>query len=920
MSTFNTTEQQLRLALSMTSLGVIQIDYQTNLAIADDQAATLFDIPANKAIPRELIYSRFHPNEREEFASLSAQSLDLGRNADVALEHRVLHRDGAVRWLSIRKRVFFEDLDGVRKPKSGLLAALDITDTRSAEENLRRSRETFSHLLENNPFGIYVVDADMTLRYVSAGARKVFEQFDPMIGHDFATIMHTIWPSRFAEEILWHFRHTLETGEKYFAPPFVELRSDIGTAESYEWQLERLALPDGRYGVACYFYNATERQQENESIRRSEQYFRTMADAAPAMVWVTDVNHQCTFLSRGWVQFTGQPQSEGLGIGWLNMVHPDDREESTRVVMASLHQQVSFAYDYRLRTASGEYRWAIDAGRPRFDETGNFLGYVGSVIDVQDRRVAEESLRQRAAELEASESRLRLAAETTGFGTYDYNLANEQFVWSEELYRIFGWGADQIPSRTAVLSTVHHEDRDRLTACVEQATSPTGTERHSNVFRIIRPSGEIRWVIDTGRSIREVEGKHSRVVRVVGTVQDITERKIFEQSLERAKQSAESANRSRGEFLANMSHEIRTPMAAILGHADILKEHLKDPDNVQLVETIRRNGNFLLNIINDILDLSKIDAGKMEIERVPVRPDAIVGDIRSLMDVRAAEKELPLRIEFDGPVPETIDTDPIRLRQVLLNLVGNAIKFTDRGEVKVVVRYDEPQHQLHFDVIDTGSGIPADKLQSLFEPFTQVDNTSTRSVGGTGLGLTICRRLAHALAGNVEVESVIGEGSRFTLTLNVANAGRLIQPNLNVSTSSDPPAEEIQLSATVLVVDDRRDIRYLAQHFIEKAGGTVYTATNGQEAIAFIVNPTSPMIDLIVMDMQMPVMDGYQATAELRARGCQLPIVALTANAMNSDRDECLAAGCTDYTTKPLDQRKLIGMIAKLTIDELRLG
>lgn len=788
-----------------------------------------------------------------------------------------------------------------------------MSDLNSNSEQLRRSHETFLHLVQNNPFGIYVVDADMKMRYVSKGAEKVFSKFQPMIGYDFSEIMHTLWPETFAQEIMGHFYHTLSTGEPYFAPSFAEHRHDTQELESYDWQIERITLPDGRYGVVCYFYDATERELKAEMIRKREQYFREMADAAPAMVWVTNEEHQCTFLSRGWQEFTGQSARDGLAMGWLDMVHPDDRDQTRRIFLDAVGRRESFEHDYRLRTADGSYRWAIVSGRPKLDSENRFQGYVGSVIDVHERHLAEESLRERAAEIQASESRLRMAAETTGFGMYDYNAHTNTLVWSEELSRIFGRRSDDVIALDDVTKAIHYQDVNKYSEMIASALSPGGAERHSEEYRIVRAGGDVRWVLDTGCVFRQGSGDARRVTRILGTIQDITERKKFEESLQRAKQAAESANLSRGEFLANMSHEIRTPMAAILGHADILKDHLKDPDNLQVVETIRRNGNFLLNIINDILDLSKIDAGKLKLETGPVRPDAIVGDIRSLMDVRAAEKDLPLRIKFAGAIPETIQSDAVRLRQVLLNLVGNAIKFTDEGEVRLVVRYDAGAHRLCFDVIDTGFGIPESKIHTLFEPFTQVDNTSTRSFGGTGLGLTICRRLAEALGGAIEVESKLGKGSRFTFVLPIKKPERLIQPNLNIESIDDTPPTEIRLSARVLVVDDRRDIRYLAQHFIEKAGGIVFTATNGQEAIDFIESDGTAEVDLIVMDMQMPVMDGYDATAELRRRNCQLPIIALTANAMKSDRDECLAAGCTDYTTKPLDRRKLIMMIATLT-------
>lgn len=558
-------------------------------------------------------------------------------------------------------------------------------------------------------------------------------------------------------------------------------------------------LPGGGHGVVCYFYDNTQRQLSVDIARQSEQYFREIADASPAMLWVTDENHLCTFLSKNWYVTTGQTEAESMGLGWALATHPDDQERAAHEFLTAARLQRPFSSEFRLRMADGTFRWFIDVGRARFDGAGDFRGYTGYVIDVH-------------------------------------------------------------------------------------------------------------------------------------------ERKAFEESLERAKHAAETANRSRGEFLANMSHEIRTPMAAILGHADILKEHIQDPDNLQVVETIRRNGDFLLSIINDILDLSKIDAGKMEIDREEVRPDGLLAEVRSLMDVRASEKRIPLQIRFDSPVPEWIETDAVRLRQILLNLVGNAIKFTDHGEVKVVCRYDVADEgsgrgssqgsgprkveasgeycyggKLIVRITDTGIGIkPADQ-RSLFQPFVQADNTSTRSFGGTGLGLAICRRLAQALGGDISLESEYGKGSTFTLTIDAVAKGQLVEPNLSLDVTAETPVETLSLSANILVVDDRRDIRYLAQHFIEKAGGHVLTATNGQEAIDVIESSAGPTIDLIVMDMQMPLMDGYAATAELRRRGCALPIIALTANAMKSDRDGCLAAGCTDYTTKPLDSPKLIAMIHRLT-------
>ncbi|WP_246151946.1 hybrid sensor histidine kinase/response regulator [Rubripirellula reticaptiva] len=642
----------------------------------------------------------------------------------------------------------------------------------SDRQSLLQSSETLRRLIEDSPQGLYVVDDELKVLHASKGARDAFSNVDPLIGTAVEDALKCIWDTSVAEDVVAKFKHTLETGETYQSEGFVHQRVDRDATEAYEWSLERVVVLGDRYGVVCYFYDNTERQQSVDILLQSEKYFRDIADASPAILWVTDENHMCTFLSKHWYVTTGQTEAEGMGLGWTTATHPDDQQRAGHDFLSAAKHRQPFSCEYRLRMADGNYRWAIDVGRPRFDDSGKFLGYTGYVIDVD-------------------------------------------------------------------------------------------------------------------------------------------ERKAFEQSLEQAKQFAEAANRSRGEFLANMSHEIRTPMAAILGHADILKDHLQDPDDQQVVETIRRNGNFLLNIINDILDLSKIDAGKLEVEKTKVRPDGLLAEVRSLMDVRASEKQIPLRIQFDGPIPEWIESDPVRLRQILLNLVGNAIKFTDEGEVNVVCRYAE--RILHFQVTDTGIGIKPDDQKALFRPFTQVDNTSTRSFGGTGLGLAICRRLAQALGGDISLQSEHGRGSTFTLSIEASEIGQLVEPNLAVDIAADNPGEITSIQANVLVVDDRRDIRYLARHFIEKAGGTVVTATNGREAVDTITADEQSTIDLIVMDMQMPVMDGYSAATELRQRGCTLPIIALTANAMKSDRDECLAAGCTDYTTKPLDSNALIAMIHRLT-------
>jgi len=388
---------------------------------------------------------------------------------------------------------------------------------------------------------------------------------------------------------------------------------------------------------------------------------------------------------------------------------------------------------------------------------------------------------------------------------------------------------------------------------------------------------------------------------------------------------AEEANQSKSEFLANMSHEIRTPMTAILGFNDILLDNATEPDDIDAARTVKENGEYLLNLINEILDLSKIEAGKLEVEQLECSPHGIIADVASLMRVRAKAKGLPLNVQFEGPIPKTIQSDPTRLRQILINIVGNAIKFTETGSIQIVTRLlDETgeKPRLQFGVTDTGIGIAVDKIDMLFKPFTQADDSTTRKFGGTGLGLSISKRLVELLGGEFSVSSTMGQGSTFSVSV---STGPLDNVNL-IHDSREDVNEDVKEDVKVplrnlciLLAEDGPDNQRLIGFILKKAGAEVELADNGQIALELANTARSEGLpfDVILMDMQMPVLDGYAATRRLREEGYTLPIIALTAHAMSSDRQKCLDAGCDDYATKPIDRKKLIETIASFSRSDL---
>jgi len=707
--------------------------------------------------------------------------------------------------------------------------------------------------------------------------------------------------------------------------------------------------------------DVTERVRAEAAAAESRRQLQFALEGSSLALWDLHLSNRRVYLSEGWsVLMGGEPEPLDVAIDDLfKMVHPVDRGAVTDAFRAVLNQETTeYRVEHRVRNRDGAWTWIQSVGKVSdFDPQGRPSRVTGtnanisSIKNIQsaleeaksdlEARVAERTaelgaandqlasandrlaakvveaenarrtLAQQVERLRASENRNRLLAsivEQTDEAILTRGMDGRILTWNGAAARLFGYTPEEAigqPVGTLHQAGMTAEERTRTLDRIRSGTQ---------LSREVRRSDRSGSLVDLWITNAPLFDDQGRQVGEVSVMRDITERKQVERELRHAKASAEAANRAKSDFLANMSHEIRTPMNGILGMAELLLDTPLSAEQREQLDIIMASGRGLLTVINDVLDLSKIEAGRLDIEAIEFGPRNCATEVQQTFALTARSKGLRLDVLVADDVPRVLIGDPGRVRQVMLNLVGNAIKFTEHGAVAITLRAVERTDDwltLEVAVRDSGIGIPADKLEAIFKPFSQADSGTTRRYGGTGLGLTISARLCALMGGAVSVQSTPGQGSTFTFTVRcaIAQGREPTQPQLSGAALNQGliRADGSDTPFSILLVEDNVVNQKVAVRMLTRIGCRVTVACNGREGVEMFAAGGH---DLVLMDMQMPEMDGLESTQAIREReqdtgAPRIPIVGLTANALQGDRDVCLAAGMDDYLTKPFDAASL---------------
>ncbi len=764
---------------------------------------------------------------------------------------------------------------------------------RHAERDLREREEHYRFMADSIPQLVWTATPDGALDYVNARWIEYCGlPSTEALGSRWASVVHPDDLAGMAES--W--QGALSAGETYTVE--ARIRGQDGR---YRWFLSRaVPLRDGSGRILRWFGSSTDvedAKRAEREIRRSEERFRSLVGATSAIVWTTLASGELDGEQPSWAAFTGQTRQEYQGLGWLGAVHSEDRDHTAAAWREALRNQEVYEAEHRVRRHDGEWRHMMARAVPILAVDGSVREWVGLHMDATEIRRTERALRE-------SQERLQAALLASRTGTFRWDIRDNLFEMDEGFGRLIGLPPGPPGTiESAVTAFVHPGDRDRIAAEVARIVTEGGEVDIE--YRVIRADdGAVRWISGKGRTTRGPDGQPQHMI---GAAVDVTERRRFEEELVSAKEAAEEANRAKSQFIANMSHELRTPLSAVIGYTELLEEEVEDlqaegaEDLLEDIRKIRNNARHLLDLISDVLDLSKVEAGKMEVQAEDFDATGLVSEVadtvQALMARNANEFVLDLAPEGLG----RMYSDPVKLRQCLFNLLSNAAKFTERGQVTLSARRLPGQSggvdRLEFRVRDTGIGMTEEQLRRLFQRFSQADSSTTRRFGGTGLGLALTKALCHLMGGRINVESVSGQGTTFTIQL---------PADLRVEAESDSGTAEMAApaegdGAEVLVIDDDAPTRDLLSRFLMREGFRVRTAVDGEAGLqaARAMRPAA-----ILLDVMMPRMDGWAVLSALKADPAfaDVPVIMVS---FVQEKSLAYSLGAADYLPKPIDWQRL---------------
>ncbi|NNU16511.1 PAS domain S-box protein [Parvularcula sp. ZS-1/3] len=753
-----------------------------------------------------------------------------------------------------------------------------------------------------------VIDQALDCVVIIDGIGKIIE-FNPAACRTFGyrredviglNLANVLVPERFRQMHTDGMERFKRTGEG----PVIGKRIEIEAlcADGAEIPVELAITPvncDGVHYFTAYLRDISLRLEAEEEVRASQNKYQNLFELSTDAIIVHTVKGEIVEFNSKAASLLGLEREHSIG-NHVKSLHPDSAIPAAKAALGEVMAGREVSIETEFLSASGEPFAAELTARQVDTEAGPLVH--GVVRDISERK-------QHEAERDRYEKLLAHAQRLAQVGSFEWEIKSGTFFWSPATYEIFGLDAEKpAPTTEEFTALLHPEDLARLEPEVRAAVA-TGTDQEVT-HRVILHDGSIKTVETRIQTLRSPNGTP---YRLVGTIQDITKVAEANQALTEAKEAAEAASIAKTQFLASMSHEMRTPLNGVIGLLDLLGETALTEVQTKYLEQAAASADSLLTLLSDLLDLSRIEAGEIEIERKPILTRDFIDQSVSVIKATFADRQPTIDVRISPTTPDAIEGDAARLRQVLVNLLSNAVKFTPSGEVKVEVDYDPAASSLQLDVIDRGIGIAEDVLPRLFDRFVQAHTGLSRRYDGAGLGLAICRDLCRAMGGDISASSTLGEGSRFSVSVPAA-AAQIGGQEIKADNPGDAAAELLS-GFSILIAEDSDTNALVVSRRLERQGAKVVRARDGREAV---LSAQTGSYDVILMDVSMPEMDGLEATRALRALGgrfASVPIIALTAHALRGDKERCLEAGMNGYVSKPIATDELISNILRTVTD-----